>query len=125
VSTDPEFAPKAADVVGLYLNPPENALVISVDEKPSIQALEQRTGYLQRDSGKIVRGYKRTYKRHGAGRHLWMRMTCPACPQTAQLVARGDQHRHDHFLAAPTPAVVTPDSPYVVTAFTRTHPLAF
>ena len=38
VSTDPEFIPKAADIVGLYLNPPENALVISVDEKPSIQA---------------------------------------------------------------------------------------
>ena len=65
VSTDPEFAPKAADIVGLYLNPPENALVLSVDEKPSIQALERRTGYVQTDSGKIVRGYKSTYKRHG------------------------------------------------------------
>src|SRR5437773_10190337 len=42
VSTDPEFTAKAADIVGLYLNPPENALVISVDEKPSIQALEQQ-----------------------------------------------------------------------------------
>jgi len=40
VSTDKEFAPKAADVVGLYLNPPLNALVLSVDEKPSIQAIE-------------------------------------------------------------------------------------
>ena len=65
VSTDPEFAPKAADIVGLYLNPPENALVIAVDEKPSMQALERRTGYVQTDSGKIVRGYKSTYKRHG------------------------------------------------------------
>ena len=36
VSTDQESAAKAADIVGLYLNPPENALVISVDEKPSI-----------------------------------------------------------------------------------------
>ena len=44
VSTDPEFIPKAADIVGLYLNPPENALVISVDEKPSIQALERANG---------------------------------------------------------------------------------
>lgn len=65
VSTDPEFAPKAADIIGLYLNPPLNALVISVDEKPSIQALERRTGYVQTDSGKVVRGYKSTYKRHG------------------------------------------------------------
>ncbi len=65
VSTDPEFSAKAADIVGLYLSPPENALVISVDEKPSIQALERATGYVETDSGKIVRGFKSTYKRHG------------------------------------------------------------
>jgi hypothetical protein len=40
VSTDKGFAPKAAEVVGLYLNPPLNAVVLSVDEKPSIQAIE-------------------------------------------------------------------------------------
>jgi len=65
VSTDPEFVSKAADIVGLYLNPPENALVLSIDEKPSIQALERATGYVQTTDGKIVRGYKSTYKRHG------------------------------------------------------------
>jgi len=65
VSTDPEFAAKAADIVGLYLNPPENALVLCIDEKPSIQALERSTGYIETDNGKIVRGYKSTYKRHG------------------------------------------------------------
>ena len=65
VSTDPEFAAKAADIIGLYLNPPENALILSVDEKPSIQALERATGYVQTDDGKIVRGFKSTYKRHG------------------------------------------------------------
>ena len=65
VSTDPEFAAKAADIIGLYLHPPLNALVLSVDEKPSIQALERRTGYVLTDSGKIVRGFKSTYKRHG------------------------------------------------------------
>jgi len=37
-SNDPDFAAKAADIVGLYLAPPENAIVICVDEKPSIQA---------------------------------------------------------------------------------------
>jgi len=61
VSTDPEFAAKAADIVGLYLNPPEKALVISVDEKPSMQALERSTGYVETDNGKIVRGFKSTY----------------------------------------------------------------
>jgi transposase len=65
VSTDKEFAAKAADVIGLYLNPPANALVISVDEKPSMQALERATGYVETDNGKIVRGFKSTYKRHG------------------------------------------------------------
>jgi transposase len=65
VSTDPEFAAKAADVIGLYLSPPQNALVLSVDEKPSIQALERKTGYVCTSSGKVVRGLKSTYKRHG------------------------------------------------------------
>ena len=65
VSTDPQFAAKAADIIGLYLDPPENALVLSVDEKPSIQALERATGYVLTSSGKIVQGLKSTYKRHG------------------------------------------------------------
>lgn len=65
VSTDPEFASKAADVIGLYLNPPENALVFSVDEKPSIQALERSTGYVRTSNGKIAQGMKSTYVRHG------------------------------------------------------------
>jgi transposase len=63
VSTDKEFAARAADVIGLYLNPPTNALVIG--EKPSIQALERAVGYVETDNGKIVRGFKSTYKRHG------------------------------------------------------------
>src|SRR6266404_5422123 len=57
ISTDPEFGPKAADVVGLYLNPPENALVLAVDEKPSIQALERAQGYLRLPDGKAVNGF--------------------------------------------------------------------
>lgn len=65
VSTDKQFAAKAADIIALYLNPPEKALVISVDEKPSIQALERATGYVETDNGKIVRGCQSTYKRHG------------------------------------------------------------
>lgn len=65
VSTDKEFAPKAADVVGLYLNPPVNAVILSVDEKPSMQAIERPTGYVETDSGAIVRALKSTYKRHG------------------------------------------------------------
>jgi len=65
VSTDPEFAPKAAEVVGLYLNPPLNAVVLSVDEKPSMQAIERPSGYVETDNGSVVRALKSTYKRHG------------------------------------------------------------
>lgn len=65
ISTDPEFGPKAADVVGLYLDPPANALVLSVDEKPSIQALERAQGYLRLPDGKAVSGFSHCYKRHG------------------------------------------------------------
>ena len=65
VSTDPQFAQKAADIVGLYLDPPENAVVISVDEKPAIQALERAQGWLRLPSGQAVRGRNHEYKRHG------------------------------------------------------------
>jgi len=65
VSTDPEFARKAADIVGLYLNPPENAVVISVDEKPAIQALERAQGWLRLSDGQSLKGFSHEYKRHG------------------------------------------------------------
>src|SRR6266849_950862 len=65
VSTDKEFARKAAEIVGLYLNPPLNALVLSVAEKPSMQAIERPSGYVETDSGAVVRALKSTYKRHG------------------------------------------------------------
>jgi transposase len=60
-----ESRAKAADVIGLYLNPPLNALVLSVDEKPSIQAIQRPSGYVETDSGAVVRAMKSTYKRHG------------------------------------------------------------
>ncbi|MDR2300656.1 MAG: IS630 family transposase [Deltaproteobacteria bacterium] len=65
VSTDVNFTTKAADIVGLYLNPPEDAIVISVDEKPSIQAIERPVGYVFTSNRKIVQGFKSTYERHG------------------------------------------------------------
>jgi Homeodomain-like domain len=43
-SSDPAFAAKAADLVGLYVDPPAKAVVLCVDEKPSIQALERAQG---------------------------------------------------------------------------------
>ena len=64
-SNDPEFAANAADVVGLYMAPPENAIVISVDEKPSVQALERKQGYLKMPNGRRMTGQSHDYKRHG------------------------------------------------------------
>jgi transposase len=65
VSTDPDFATKAADITGLYLAPPENAIVICVDEKPHIQALERAQGYLRLPNGLAITGFAHEYKRHG------------------------------------------------------------
>ena len=64
VSRDPAFAKKVKDVVGLYLNPPENAVVLSVDEKTSIQALERTQLPLPLRSGR-ARRHTHDYKRHG------------------------------------------------------------
>lgn len=64
-STDPEFAAKAADVVGLYLASPENAVVLCIDEKPAIQALERAQGYLRLPNGRTLIGFSHHYKRHG------------------------------------------------------------
>lgn len=64
-SNDPEFTSKAADVVGLYLAPPKKAIVLCVDEKPSIQALERAQGYLKLPSGRALMGQSHDYTRHG------------------------------------------------------------
>src|SRR3954470_4344047 len=64
-SNDPAFVAKAADVVGLYFDPPAKAIVLCVDEKPSIQALERAQGYLKLPNGRALTGQSHDYKRHG------------------------------------------------------------
>jgi transposase len=64
-SNDPQFTAKAADVVGLYIDPPAKAIVLCVDEKPSIQALERAQGYLKLPNGRALTGQSHDYKRHG------------------------------------------------------------
>ncbi len=63
-SRDPEFEKKMINIVGLYMNPPENALVICVDEKTQIQALDRTQPELPLRSGK-PRRQTATYKRNG------------------------------------------------------------
>ena len=63
-SPDPEFEPKLLDIVGLYLNPPEKALVLCVDEKPGIQALD-RTQPLLPLRARKPQSWTNEYVRHG------------------------------------------------------------
>ncbi len=64
LSTDPLFIDKVRDVVGLYLNPPARALVLCVDEKSQIQALDRSQPVLPMRPGQIERR-THDYKRHG------------------------------------------------------------
>lgn len=64
VSNDPHFAEKVVDVVGLYLDPPEHALVLSVDEKSQIQALDRTQKSLPMFPGKLGT-MTHDYKRNG------------------------------------------------------------
>lgn len=65
LTTDPEFAAKAAAIVGLYLDPPDHAIVLAVDEKPAIQALERAQGYLKLPNGRSLHGQAHEYRRRG------------------------------------------------------------
>lgn len=63
-SNDPDFEKKAADVIGLYLNPPQHAVVLCVDEKTAIQALDRKDPVLPLSPGRAERhGFE--YVRHG------------------------------------------------------------
>ena len=63
-SNDPDFERKAADIIGLYLHPPQHAAVFCVDEKTAIQALDRRDRVLPLSPGRAERhGFE--YKRHG------------------------------------------------------------
>jgi transposase len=64
LSDDPDFEQKAADVIGLYLNPPKRAVVVAVDEKTAIQALDRLDPVLPLSPGRAERhGFE--YYRHG------------------------------------------------------------
>jgi hypothetical protein len=75
VSIDPQFEAKLRDVVGLYLDPPEKAIVFSVDEKSQIQALDRTQPGLPMKPGKNGT-MTHDYKRHGTTT-LFARPQCP------------------------------------------------
>ena len=64
LSTDPFFVEKVRDIVGLYLNPPDRAIILSVDEKSQVQALDRTQPLLPMTPGQAERG-THDYERHG------------------------------------------------------------
>jgi putative transposase len=62
--TNPFFTEKVRDIVGLYMNPPDNAVVLCVDEKPTVQAVERTQPVLPMVFGQSSRATA-TYQRHG------------------------------------------------------------
>lgn len=119
-STDPELEAKVRDVVGLYLNPPENAIVLSVDEKSQIQALNRTQPILPVRPGlpeKATHDYKRNgtttlfaaleiatgtvtdrcYDRHGKAEFLdFLKLVARTYPRRELHIVLDNYHTHKH-----------------------------
>ena len=94
LSNDPFFVEKVRDIVGLYLNPPENALVLCVDEKTQIQALERSQPVLPMGLG-YIDGITHDYFRHGTTT-LFAALDVATGAVIGQCKPR---HRHQEFLS--------------------------
>ncbi|MEO7402092.1 MAG: IS630 family transposase [Burkholderiales bacterium] len=94
LSNDPFFVEKVRDVVGLYLNPPDNAMVLCVDEKSQIQALQRTQPLLPLGLG-YVEGVTHDYVRHGTTT-LFAALDIANGQVLAQCKPR---HRHQEFLS--------------------------
>ena len=93
-SNDPDFAPKVRDIVGLYMNPPDKAIVLSVDEKSQIQALDRTQPILPLRPG-LPERQTHDYQRHGT-------TTLFAALNVLEGTVIGEcqpRHRHQEFLA--------------------------
>lgn len=93
LSNDPFFVEKVRDIVGLYLNPPDKAMVLCVDEKSQIQALERTQPILPMGLG-YVEGVTHDYVRHGTTT-LFAALDVANGQVIAQCKSR---HRHQEFL---------------------------
>ena len=93
-STDPELVAKVVDVVGLYLAPPQNAVVLWVDEKSQIQALDRTASILPLQPG-LPERRTHDYVRHGTTT-LFAALEIATGKVTAAVKPR---HRHQEFLA--------------------------
>jgi putative transposase len=94
LSNDPFFIEKVRDIVGLYLNPPDHALVLCVDEKSQVQALERTQPVLPMGLG-YIEGITHDYVRHGTTT-LFAALDIANGSVLTQCKPR---HRHQEFLA--------------------------
>jgi hypothetical protein len=92
-STDPELVAKVTDIVGLYLDPPENAIVLCVDEESQIQALDRAAPTLPMQIG-IPERQTHDYVRHGTTT-LFVALDIATGKVTGPCKPR---HRHQEFL---------------------------
>ena len=93
LSTDPYFVEKVRDIVGLYLNPPDNAMVLCVDEKSQIQALDRTQPVLPMGLG-YVEGVTHQYVRHGT-----LTLFAALDLDSGQVITQcKKRHRHQEFL---------------------------
>ncbi len=93
-STDPDFETKAADIIGLYLNPPQHAAVFCVDEKTAIQALDRKDPVLPLSPGRAERhGFE--YYRHGT-----LSLYAAFNTKTGEVLGKtADRHTSEQFVA--------------------------
>lgn len=93
LSTDPFFVEKVRDIVGLYLNPPDKAMVLCVDEKSQIQALDRSQPVLPMGLG-YLQGITHQYQRHGT-----LTLFAALDLATGEVIAQcKKRHRHQEFL---------------------------
>ena len=93
-STDPDFAAKVIDVVGLYLHPPEHAVVLCVDEKTQVQALDRTQPLLPMRPGQYERR-THDYKRNGT-----IQLYAALEVQAGQVITRiEERHRSKEFIS--------------------------
>jgi transposase len=104
-SNDPDFEEKAADVIGLYLNPPQHAVVLCVDEKTAIQALDRKDPLLPLSPGRAERhGFE--YIRHGT-----LSLYAALDTQTGEVHGRtAARHTSQEFVAFLTDVVLRQDA---------------
>src|SRR6185436_14640536 len=101
-SDDPDFETKAADVIGLYVNPPDHAAVFAVDEKTAIQALDRLDPVLPLSPGRAERhGFE--YYRHGT-----LSLYAALNTQTGEVIGdTAPRHTSEEFVAFLTAVVDT------------------